>query len=155
MTPVTEVTMIEHASPTVWWKLVTLAGQSFYYDKNQIRINATFPCLEARQPDPPQPGRTDPIVNDGCPVCNDTFPCLFDILNDPYETSNLASNHPDVVQRLYLMLQKYQASYVTGRLTEIEIEESYVKYENVSEHWDNYLGPCYYVKEEEELKAGK
>jgi len=46
-------------------------------------------CLQARQPDPHQPGRTDPIVNgmaqlkssdNNCPVCNATMPCLYDIL---------------------------------------------------------------------------
>jgi hypothetical protein len=46
-------------------------------------------CLQGKQPDPKQPGRTDPIVNgmaqlkssdNSCPVCNATMPCLYDIL---------------------------------------------------------------------------
>ena len=32
----------------------------------------------------PDAGRTDPIVT-GCPVCNATLPCLYDVLSDPLE----------------------------------------------------------------------
>ena len=31
------------------------------------QVAGTDPCLSARQPDPPMPGRTDALVN-GCPV---------------------------------------------------------------------------------------
>ena len=74
------------AGITVMWKLITLAGQSNYYTPNATNIPANDPCLAGRQPDPPQPpGRTDPLVNGGCPVCNATQPCLYDLIADPQE----------------------------------------------------------------------
>ena len=116
VTPTSEVAVIdtsENASGH-WWKLVTLAGQSNYYTRNQSTIvpaNATLPCLSGAQPDPPQPGRTDPIVNGACVVCNATHPCLFDILNDPSEQVNVAADHPDRVQHLSALVDFYQVGY--------------------------------------------
>jgi hypothetical protein len=149
VTPVTEVSVIEHvAERKVWWKLLTLAGRSHYYDKNQTKYNGTMlPCLQGRQPDPPQPGRTDPIITSpDCAVCNETFPCLFDILGDPNETRNVAKNHPDVVKRLQAFIKKYEVAYVSGRLTEQEIDRSYVKIDDVDTYWNGYFGPCYLSK---------
>ena len=67
LTPVTEVSIVDASDPKRWWKLITLAGQSGYYTTNatQIHGNAMSDtvCLASKQPDPKQPGRTDPIVN--------------------------------------------------------------------------------------------
>lgn len=63
----TEVSIVDASDPKRWWKLITLAGQSGYYTTNatQIHGNAMSDtvCLASKQPDPKQPGRTDPIVN--------------------------------------------------------------------------------------------
>ena len=144
LTPTTEVSLIDVSNSSRWWKLVTLAGQSVYYDEDQKETKGTDPCLEGRQPDPPQPGRTDALVS-GCPVCNLTKPCLYDILQDPSERNNVAAEYPDVVSRLQPSVLKFQESYVTGRLTEVELER-YVKIENPNVHWKGYLGPCYLRK---------
>ena len=92
-TPTTEVSLIDTSggggaagssgAAVRWWKLITLAGQSNYYLKNQTNVPGTDGCLAGAQPDPPQPGRTDPLVNGRCPVCNETRPCLYDLLADP------------------------------------------------------------------------
>ena len=148
LTPTTEVSLIDVSNSSRWWKVVTLAGQSVYYDPDQRATNGTDPCLEGRQPDPPQPGRTDALVS-GCPVCNSTKPCLYDVLHDPSERNNLAAEYPDVVARLQPSVLKFQESYVTGRLTEVELEERYRKIEQPSVHWKGYLGPCYLRKGED------
>ena len=92
-TPVTEVSIVDASDSAHWWKLITLAGQSGYYTTNATQIHgndmSNTVCLKAKQADPQQPGRTDPIVNgmaqlkstdNSCPVCNATMPCLYDIL---------------------------------------------------------------------------
>ena len=146
LTPTSEVGIIDVSNPQKWWKLITLAGQSVYYEKNQTTHNGTNICLDRRQPDPPQPGRTDALVS-GCPVCNATQPCLFDILNDPNEEINQAEAFPHVVSVLQQSVLRFQQSYVTGRLTKYELETYYNKIDNVDAHWEGYLGPCYLSKE--------
>ena len=135
-TPLSEVSVIdvgdanegegegEGGDGEVWWKLITLAGQSNYYFPNQTAVpstNASSACLAGAQEDPPQPGRTDALV-DGCPVCNATQPCLYNILSDPFETINLAPSHPEVVERLARKVAEFEPYYVTGRLTDEELE---------------------------------
>ena len=80
-TPLSEVSVMDlggasegegEGGEVVWWKLITLAGQSNYYFPNQTAVpsvNTSSECLAGAQEDPPQPGRTDALV-DGCPVCN-------------------------------------------------------------------------------------
>eukprot|EP01052_Picozoa_sp_SAG31_P017653 SAG31_NODE_1217_length_9319_cov_20.281345_4_plen_145_part_00 len=107
VTPTTEVSAIDTSNPKRWWKLIVLAGQSNYYTPNNTRLDGTDVCLAGRQPDPAMPGRTDALVN-GCPVCNLTFPCLYDIIVDGSESHNIASQHPDVVARLKAQLLSYK-----------------------------------------------
>ena len=81
LTPTSEVGLIE-ASAEHFWKIITLAGQSNYYYANQTAVPADKDeCLAGAQHDPPEPGRTDALVT-GCPVCNQTNPCLFDVFHN-------------------------------------------------------------------------
>ena len=129
------------AAPAGWWKLVTLAGQSQRYAEDAAAVDATDPCLSARQPDPPQPGRTDPVVTaPDCAVCNATRPCLYDVLNDPTETANVASANPAVVARLAAALANASTYYVSGDLS-ADVMARYAPADNAS--WDGYLAPCY------------
>merc|ERR1711964_766311 len=116
VTATTEVGAIDASSAKVWWKLVTLAGQSSYYDEDQKQTDGTDPCLAHGQPDPKQPGRTDPLVNGKCVVCNATLPCLYDILSDPYEQHNVAAQHPDVVARLSTVITDSNDMYAEKTL---------------------------------------
>jgi hypothetical protein len=139
-----------------WWKLITLAGESGYYTTNSTQLagnaHSDSRCLASCQKDPPQPGRTDGIVNGmpsvqgtNCPVCNTTHPCLYDVLADPSERSNVASAHPDIVARLAPVLQAYNdEQYVTGHLPPAVLQEAYTRFP--TGHWRNFLGPCYYKK---------
>ena len=70
-------------------------------------------------------------------------PCLYDLLQDPRETKNLASAHPDVAMRLAAALSTYQP-YVTGHLTAEILEANYTQID--AGHWGNFRGPCYYRK---------
>lgn len=145
VTPTTEVSVIDVSNASRWWKLITLAGQSNHYYKNQTSVpSGEKDCLSGRQPDPPQPGRTDSLVT-GCPVCNSTFPCLYDLLADPAEEHNLAAFHPDVVERLAPVVKKFEKYYVPGHLTKQELED---KYEPVDPtKWGGFVGPCYTRKQ--------
>lgn len=144
-TPTTEASIIETTESKQWWKLVTLAGQSNYYTPDAKQIAGSDPCLAQRQPDPPQPGRTDPLVNGACAVCNATHPCLYDILADPLEKSNVAKDHGDVVARLAPILDAYNDHYVSGRLDTSVLKANYTA---ISKHeWGGYTGPCYRRKD--------
>jgi len=147
LTPTSEVSLIDVSNSSRWWKLVTLAGQSTYADEDAKKIKGTDPCLEGSQPEPPQPvppRSTDKIVS-GCPVCNSTKPCLYDILQDPSERNNVAAEFPDVVKRLQPSVLKFQVPYVTGTLSKVELKR-YKKIHDPSKHWNGYLGPCYLRK---------
>eukprot|EP00729_Bicosta_minor_P005668 gene5668-35616_t len=121
---------------TKWFKLVTLAGQSVYYSQDANQTDGIDTCL----PDPPQPGRTDPIVN-GCPVCNATSPCVYEIIADPGEKKNVAAGHPDMVAKLAPILEMYNDYYVSGRIPAAQLAKDY-KPIDIS-RWQGYLGPCY------------
>jgi hypothetical protein len=149
-TPTTEVSIVETISATKWWKLIILAGQSTFYTPNNTRILGTDACLAGRQPDPPMPGRTDALVN-GCPVCNETRPCLYDLLADAEERKNVAAANPDVVARLAAQLSKFKP-YVTGHLSAETLSANYTQIPKG--HWGNFLGPCYYRKGSELPPAG-
>jgi len=144
VTPTTEASIIETHGSKQWWKLVTLAGQSNYYNPNATQYAGSDPCLQHRQPDPPQPGRTDALVT-GCPVCNATQPCLYDILADPLEQHNVAKDHADVVARLAPILDVYNDHYVTGRIDKGLLAANYTKLDK--KVWGGYTGPCYKRKD--------
>lgn len=140
-------------TPALLWKLVTLAGQSNYYDETGGQVNGTgLPCLLSRQPDPPQPGRTDPIVNGpasherhACPVCNETLPCLFELVSDPQERHNRAAEPAmaGLVERLRRAIDAANAnSYVNGSLDAALLSSRYEPI-NTTQQWGGFLGPCY------------
>jgi len=136
MTPTTEVSII-----SLPFKLIVGAGQSNYYDKNGTQLPSTpndLPCLSGAAPAPSGPG-VDPIINGKCAVCNATLPCLFDIVNDPTETKNLATSHPDVVERLKEALS--YKPYVTGKMSKDELKP-YTQVDP-NKHWKGFEGPCY------------
>ena len=156
ITVVTEVSAIEvvaHSGGRVeMWKLVTLAGQSNHYDRAGRQLNASAqPCLNGRQPDPPQPGRTDPIVNgpasherEACPVCNSSSPCLYELVADPSERSNRADDDAEAarVTRLALAIAAANAkSYVSGTLDAKTLALDYDPID--AKEWKGFSGPCY------------
>jgi len=158
VTPTTEAGIVQvidtPAGGKIFWKLVVLAGQSNYYSPNQTSTaGVPLPCLAGRQPDPPQPagpygpGRTDPIVNGECPVCNASSPCLFSLLDDPRETTNVAEGNPAVVARLAPLLARANQHYVTGSLALEALAANYTEVPNRTQTWRGYAGPCWVRKD--------
>ena len=150
LTVITEVSAIEvEAGGGAYWKLVQLAGQSNRYTPEGDQLNGSLPCLEKWQPDPPQPGRTDALVNgpahdekeNRCAVHNATRPGLYELLADPTETTNVADAHPDIVARLAAAIAKANAgAYVTGSLDNATL----ARYTKLAPgHWGGFTGPCY------------
>lgn len=148
MTPTTETSLV-YTTENEWWKLVTLAGQSNYYSMNGSQFPGNDTCLTGGQPDPPQPGRTDPIVNGICVVCNSSFPCLYDIKKDPAERNNIAMMNPDIVKMLTPVLAESLQAYVTGHLPQNVIDANYTKIDPKT--WQGYSGPCYARKNTTEI----
>lgn len=125
----------------IWgdYKLLTLGGQSNYYDKDSNHIMPyNLTCLSSSQP--PEPKGTDSPVS-GCVVCNSTNPCLFDIINDPNETTSIAADKPDIVARLQAKLNEYSV-YGSFEMNKTQLDK-YVKIDNPDKHWQGYNGPCY------------
>jgi len=124
----------------VWgqYKLVTLAGQSNYYTNTSDHVNpngTVLPCLEGAQHHSGRP--TDSPVS-GCVVCNITQPCLFDMDTDAAETTNIATDFPDVVAKLAAKLAEYQP-YGNFDMNSTQL----AKYKSIDpSRWEGYAGPC-------------
>ena len=123
-----------------WWKVVTLGGQSNYYDKNATHVNpagTNLPCLAGAQPH--SHNIDNPVT--GCVVCNATLPCLFDLSTDPGETTNLAADNPELVAALVAKLDAFQP-YGTFQMNASQLAQ-YQKIDDPSKHWGGFAGPCY------------
>ena len=77
-------------------------------------------------------------------MCNATEPCLFDVLSDARETTNVAAQHPDVVARLAAAIAAANAAVYTNGTLDEEALAAYVKV--APSHWGGFLGPCYVKK---------
>ena len=152
ITPITEASIIHVVRSPVsgvvhFYKLITKAGNSVYYDAaTSAQIAANDTCLAKSQGDPAEPGRTDPILNcikgPCCAVCNATMPCVYDLLADPREASNVAVAHPEVIALLAPILAASNDHYVSGHLDPSLLARDYVAV-NTSTEWGSFVGPCY------------
>jgi hypothetical protein len=76
-------------------------------------------------------------------VCNATLPCLFEILSDPSESTNVAADHPETVERLVAAVDAAnKGTYVSGSLDAAVLASKYVEVDPHA-HWRGFLGPCY------------
>ena len=71
--------------------------------------------------------------------CNmtDGKPCLFEVVTDPSESTNLVSSNPELYQTMVAKLQTY-TPYVDGTMTNAEL----VPYNCTPERWGLFYGPC-------------
>jgi hypothetical protein len=79
-----------------------------------------------------------------CLVCSAEHPCLFDLLADESERTNLASQHPSTVAQLAAELAGY-VPYVDGTMTAAELQGyECVNWKGEYPHpwWGNFTGPC-------------
>lgn len=173
--PTTESSLIDTLSPE-GFKLVNLAGASRYYQTDQTAIDPAdpqttghLPCLASHQPAPAGP--IDSLINcvnvtgEGpgtgkivgcCAVCSVSQPCLFALNTDPGETTNIAPQHPSVVNHLSaLLMQAVPYGNQPGNFSSSKedlwpldpaiLAQMYTKVDP-SEHWKNFSGPCYVRK---------
>ena len=82
-----------------------------------------------------------------CVVCNATRPCLYELLADPSETTNVADAHPEVVAALSAALAAASTYYVSGTLPARQLHADYVAI-NATTEWAGFMGPCYVRRDE-------
>lgn len=72
-------------------------GNRLQHEINEIRLKAQITCNKSTPPDSGSPQECSLAV----------APCLFDIFNDPCETTNLALDFPNIVAELQAKLDYY------------------------------------------------
>ena len=75
-----------------------------------------------------------------CNVCTAAEPCLFDVIADPQERTDLSKANPGIVKQLQAKLQTFSA-YIGQKMTPKE----YAPYEctvDIRPWWGNFSGPC-------------
>ena len=131
----------------VWnsrWKLITAAPATHWYTQETgwLSNNRTaWPC-RARG----LPGRN--ISTQGiwdCMVCSDAEPCLFDIIADPEERTDVAKQHPDIVTRMQAQMPLVNFNTYTDEALLPEEEPLFdclSAADSRKDWWGGYLGPC-------------
>ena len=110
----------------VWrgrWKLITKAGAggAFWFpphgrgpnNNTAVSVNATqWPCVNA-------------TGGGGCLLCSPAKPCLFDLVKDASERTNVASQHPNVVAQLAAELARANnRTHVDGTMSPQQLAPS-------------------------------
>eukprot|EP00051_Salpingoeca_urceolata_P017166 m.232093 g.232093 ORF g.232093 m.232093 type:complete len:413 (-) comp18880_c1_seq4:269-1507(-) len=112
------------------YKLITQADPTFWYTKNDTHIpddRTAWPCRKS----------TD---SNGCHVCSDKDPCLFDIIQDPSERTDISKSNPSIVAQLQAKLAEFQP-YVSGKMNATALAK-YDCVTDISQWWGNFTGPC-------------
>jgi hypothetical protein len=76
----------------------------------------------------------------GCAVCTAAEPCLFDVIADPSETTDVAKQNPDIVTQLQAKLATFQP-YIGTPMTPAELLP-YTCVKDIRPWWGNFSGPC-------------
>ena len=79
-----------------------------------------------------------------CYACSPEQPCLYDVLRDPEETSNLASANPVVVAQMLKKLESFAEPYVPT-LSAAELACYNCSFDGQTQ-WHGYMGPSCIAK---------
>ena len=79
-------------------------------------------------------------VPNSCTVCTPAAPCLFDVLADPRETTNIAGGRPDLVREMSAKLGTF-VFYVPGLSHENMACYTCPSHPPVA-YWQGFSGPC-------------
>ena len=94
------------------WKLILLERRAnrFHLNGSQY-LDTSLPCVNTTD-GPPEPVGNDSSTNvpwgNGCIVCNPENPCLFEVISDPSETTNLAAANPNIVKTMADKLETFK-----------------------------------------------
>lgn len=81
------------------------------------------------------------VVNDDTEYCNPLKgPCLFDIVRDPCETTNLAEKRPEIVKKLEAELSRHEKSAVPPRNKPVDLRSNPAQFNNTWTWWYDELG---------------
>lgn len=125
------------------WKLVTLETQSVrfhpngssYADPHNPCLSATtvFDCADSW-------GENGGGGRQSCHVCTPEAPCLFDVIADPGETTNVAKTNQDLVAELAAELATFKPYVLTMTLTPDNLACYNCSF-SAAQKWHNYTGP--------------
>ena len=95
------------------WKLIVNETQGWRFHPNGTEYPDPYnPCLS------PDLGRAYNCIDAygsfgrlACYACSPQHPCLYDVLQDPSETNNVAVSNPEVVAQMANMLAQFQRPY--------------------------------------------
>lgn len=157
--PTSERSLLWNDGKGHMWKLVTggrwasnnTIDDSGEYKSNRFHRNGTQymdpfnPCLPNELSSVSGTVRHGSLtVPPSCVVCSKAAPCVFDVLADPRETSNVARGNPDLVGQMKAKLATFNDPYIPSQLT----PENLACYNCTASNsqgigkWGNFLGPC-------------
>eukprot|EP00039_Didymoeca_costata_P008916 m.118640 g.118640 ORF g.118640 m.118640 type:complete len:528 (+) comp14282_c0_seq1:62-1645(+) len=121
------------------WKLITSAPSTHWFTETDGHLVDGWPCRSRSARNISTKGVWQ------CMVCSDAEPCLFHILNDPEERTDVAKQNPDIVQKMQAaMVGLNFPPYVfdampapdEARYTCLPPQQAHTQW------WDNFVGPC-------------
>lgn len=79
---------------------------------------------------------------DSCVVCTDESPCLYDVMNDPSETMNVANDpkYAEILQTMKEKLETFKTPYVPAALSDENLACYNCSFDPKA-MWKNFSGP--------------
>ena len=78
----------------------------------------------------------------GCSVCTNQAPCLFDVIADPSETSDLSKENPAIVKTIQDKIATGAFLAYIGTPMNASQLSGYTCPDDIRPWWGNFSGPC-------------